>query len=120
MPTGSFPSRSCASRSGRSSSSAMQRWRVRSKPYARRLGAAREVEPHYNALRALYALAREVVQRYGGTLQPVVGAQIMAIFGAPLAQEDHARRAVLAALDLQQRQRQHPTLHPPALDKGLA
>src|ERR1043166_9427141 len=31
-----------------------------------------------NALRALYALAREAVQRYGGTLQPVVGAQIMA------------------------------------------
>src|SRR3954449_10740549 len=71
-------------------------------------GAQREVEPHYNALRALYALAREAVQRYGGTLQPVVGAQIMAIFGAPLAQEDHARRAVLAALDLQQRLRQHP------------
>jgi len=82
-------------------------------------GAPREVEPHYNALRVLYTLAREAVQRYGGTLQPVVGEQIMAIFGAPLAQEDHARRAVLAALDLQQRLRQHPTLPPPA-SAGLA
>jgi hypothetical protein len=33
-----------------------------------------------------------------------------AVFGAPVAQDDHARRAVLAALDLHQRLRQHPTL----------
>jgi hypothetical protein len=51
-------------------------------------------------LRALYALAREVVQRYGGTLQPLVSAQIMAIFEAPLAQEEHTRQAVFAAPDL--------------------
>ena len=85
-----------------------------------RTGTPGEIEPHYNAVRALYTLAREAVQRYGGTLQPLVGEQIMAIFGAPLAQEDHARRAVLAALDLQQRLRQHPTLHPAAPGAGLA
>jgi hypothetical protein len=39
-PTESSPSRSCANRSGRSSSSAMQRWRVRSKPCASRFGKA--------------------------------------------------------------------------------
>jgi hypothetical protein len=33
------------------------------------------------------------------------------LFGAPVAQEDHARRAILAALELQQRLRTHPTLH---------
>src|SRR5206468_10094394 len=65
--------------------------------------APREAEPHYRALHALAVLAEAAVQRYGGTLQPVVGEHIIALFGAPQAQEDHARCAVLAALDLQQR-----------------
>jgi class 3 adenylate cyclase len=39
-----------------------------------------------------------------------------AVFGAPVAQDDHARRAVLAALDLHQRLRQHPTLRTLTLD----
>jgi hypothetical protein len=47
-----------------------------------------------------------VVQRYEGTLQPVLGAHVLAVFGAPVAQEDHAQRAVLAALDLQRRVRE--------------
>src|SRR6266540_1144828 len=84
------------------------------------LGAPLEVEPHYRALQALSALAQEAVQRYGGTLQPVVGDQILALFGAPRAQEDHARCAVLAALDLQQRLRQPSTPGLPALGAGLA
>jgi class 3 adenylate cyclase/DNA-binding winged helix-turn-helix (wHTH) protein len=83
-------------------------------------GTPLELEPHYHALQAFSALAREVVQRYGGTLQPVVGNQLLALFGAPLAQEDHARCAVLAALDLLQRLRQHQTLYPPILGVGLA
>jgi DNA-binding winged helix-turn-helix (wHTH) protein/class 3 adenylate cyclase len=69
-------------------------------------GAALELEMHYRQLSALYALAREAVQRYGGALQPLAGEQIMAIFGAPLAQEAHAQRAVLAALALQRRVRE--------------
>src|SRR5262249_19893505 len=66
-------------------------------------GALLELETHYRQLSALYALAREAVQRYGGTLQPVAGDQILALFGAPLAQEAHAQRAMLAALELQRR-----------------
>src|SRR5215510_8408712 len=77
-------------------------------------------EPHYSALRTLAALAQEAVRRYGGTLQPVVDDHIIALFGAPRAQEDHARCAVLAALDLQQRLRQPPTPGLPALSAGLA
>jgi class 3 adenylate cyclase len=82
--------------------------------------ASREAEPHYHALHALAALAQEAVRRYGGTLQPVVDDHIIALFGAPRAQEDHARCAVLAALDLQQRLHQSPTPGLPALGAGLA
>jgi class 3 adenylate cyclase/tetratricopeptide (TPR) repeat protein len=39
----------------------------------------------------------EAVQRYGGTVNRVQGDGIMALFGAPVATEDHAARACLAA-----------------------
>src|SRR5947208_1622668 len=44
----------------------------------------------------------EAVHRYEGTVNQVLGDGIMALFGAPLAHEDHAIRACYAALAMQQ------------------
>jgi class 3 adenylate cyclase/tetratricopeptide (TPR) repeat protein len=43
----------------------------------------------------------ESVHRYEGTVNQLAGDGIMALFGAPLAHEDHAVRACYAALDMQ-------------------
>jgi len=43
----------------------------------------------------------EAVHRYEGTVNQVMGDGIMALFGAPLAHEDHAIRASYAALRMQ-------------------
>jgi predicted ATPase/DNA-binding winged helix-turn-helix (wHTH) protein len=51
---------------------------------------------------ALATVAQEVMAQYGGTLLPMVDEVLLAVFGLPVAHEDHAQRAVLAALRLQQ------------------
>ena len=49
----------------------------------------------------------EAVHRYEGTVNQVMGDGIMALFGAPLAHEDHAVRACYAALRMQESVAQH-------------
>ena len=44
---------------------------------------------------------KEAVHRYEGTVNHVLGDGVMALFGAPLAHEDHAARACYAALAMQ-------------------
>jgi class 3 adenylate cyclase/tetratricopeptide (TPR) repeat protein len=49
----------------------------------------------------------EAVHRYEGTVNQVMGDGVMALFGAPLAHEDHAVRACYAALRMQESVRQY-------------
>src|SRR5215218_7409311 len=49
----------------------------------------------------------EAVHRYEGTVNQVLGDGIMALFGAPLAHEDHAVRACYAALRMQEAVKQY-------------
>jgi class 3 adenylate cyclase len=48
----------------------------------------------------LFAILSGGVHRFGGTVDKFTGDGIMALFGAPVAYEDHARRACYAALHL--------------------
>ena len=43
-----------------------------------------------------------IVQKYAGTIDKFIGDEIMALFGAPVAHEDHPQRALYAALRLQE------------------
>jgi hypothetical protein len=50
-----------------------------------------------------FDLALAEVHRYEGTINHFLGDGFMALLGAPVAHEDHARRAVLAALGIRRR-----------------
>ncbi|OMC00780.1 cyclase [Mycobacterium sp. NS-7484] len=71
---------------------------VRSMDIASALGAERLRE----IMSDLFNRSAAVVRRYGGTVDKFTGDGIMAIFGAPVALEDHAFRACLAALEIHQ------------------
>ncbi len=51
-------------------------------------------------LNQFFSLAGEAIFDYGGTLDKFIGDEVMAFFGAPLPQDDHAERAVRTALKL--------------------
>lgn len=61
----------------------------------------------------------ESVEEYGGTLSQLLGDGILALFGAPVAQEDHALRACLAALAMQQRIRATASARPLKVRVGI-
>jgi class 3 adenylate cyclase len=71
---------------------------VHSMDIAAALGAERLRE----IMTELVEQSAAVVRRYGGTVDKFTGDGIMAVFGAPAALEDHALRACLAALGIQQ------------------
>jgi class 3 adenylate cyclase len=71
---------------------------VRSMDIPATMGAERLRE----TMTELVTHAAAVVQRYGGAVDKFTGDDIMAVFGAPVALEDHALRACLAALGIQE------------------
>ncbi len=64
------------------------------------LAADRDPEAVRELLGRYFDVAREVVRRYGGTVEKFIGDAVMAVWGAPTAHEDDAERAVRAALDV--------------------
>jgi class 3 adenylate cyclase/tetratricopeptide (TPR) repeat protein len=61
-----------------------------------------EVRKHFDPV---LRVMMDAVHRYDGTVNQVLGDGIMALFGAPLAHEDHAVRACYAALAMQEEMR---------------
>ena len=67
----------------------------------------RDPEHALNAFEAVLKLMTQAVQRYEGTVSLVTADGIFALFGAPLANEDHAERASHAALEIHQAVERH-------------
>ena len=65
------------------------------------LTRALEAERWGFVLDRFLAIAAAAVHTFEGTVNQFTGDGVMAVFGAPLAHEDHARRACLAVLELQ-------------------
>src|SRR3989442_2718776 len=59
-----------------------------------------DLEEWHRILDRFFQLLAEGVHRFEGTVNQYTGDGIMALFGAPIAHEDHARRACYAALHL--------------------
>jgi class 3 adenylate cyclase len=74
------------------------------------LGELLDAEDMRSMLGAYYAIAKEVVAAYGGTLEKFIGDAVMGVFGLPHAYGDDAERALGASLELRDRVRVEPTL----------
>jgi class 3 adenylate cyclase/tetratricopeptide (TPR) repeat protein len=64
------------------------------------LSETRDAEEVRELLSSYFEMCRTLIARYGGTVEKFIGDAVMAVWGAPVATEDDAERAVRAALDL--------------------
>jgi class 3 adenylate cyclase/tetratricopeptide (TPR) repeat protein len=64
------------------------------------LSESRDPEEVRELLTRYFETARVLITRYGGTIEKFIGDAVMAVWGAPVAREDDAERAVRAGLDL--------------------
>ncbi len=60
----------------------------------------RDAEDTRELLTRYFDTSRTIIERYGGTVEKFIGDAVMAVWGAPVANEDDAERAVRAALEL--------------------
>ena len=67
-----------------------------------KLAAALDPERLQELMHEIFNRSAGVVQRYGGTVDKFTGDGLMALFGAPVALEDHGLRACIAALKIQE------------------
>jgi adenylate cyclase len=65
------------------------------------LGERLDPEDLRRILGSFFAAMSREIQRFGGTVDKYIGDAVMAVFGAPVAHEDDAERAVSAALAMQ-------------------
>jgi class 3 adenylate cyclase len=61
-----------------------------------------DVEEVRRTLEPYHATLRRVLERFGGTVEKFIGDAVMAVFGAPIAHEDDAERAVRAGLAIRE------------------
>ncbi|HEX9235823.1 MAG TPA: adenylate/guanylate cyclase domain-containing protein, partial [Actinomycetota bacterium] len=64
------------------------------------LSETRDAEEVREILSRYFDTCRQVITRYGGTIEKFIGDAVMAVWGTPVAREDDPERAVRAALDL--------------------
>ena len=67
------------------------------------LGEQFDAEVVRRVMLEFFEIAREVLERHGGTVEKFIGDAVMAVFGIPRVHEDDALRAVRAAADLRER-----------------
>lgn len=67
------------------------------------LGGSQDPERTRSMLERFYEAMAAEIAGAGGTVEKFVGDAVMAVFGAPVAQEDHAERALHAALAMRRR-----------------
>ena len=64
------------------------------------LAEGRDAEDTRDLLSRYFDISQDVIGRYGGTVEKFIGDAVMAVWGAPIAHEDDAERAVRAGLEL--------------------
>jgi class 3 adenylate cyclase/tetratricopeptide (TPR) repeat protein len=66
------------------------------------LGERVDPEVMRRAMTRYFAIAQDVIEQHGGTVEKFIGDAVMAVFGVPSVHEDDALRAVRAAVDARQ------------------